>query len=257
MRGFLLIEGTRLEFCWHGPKAHAAPTLVLLHEGLGCVELWRQFPSRLSEVTGCGALVFSRAGYGQSDPVPIPRPLTYMHTEALHVLPKVLDAAEIERAILVGHSDGGSIALIYGGGMSDLRLGGMVCLAAHVFNERICVERIREARQHFESGDLRAKLARYHGANVDCAFWGWNRAWLAPGFLAWNIEEYLPGIQVPVLAMQGADDEYGTSRQLDAIREKVGGAVESAQLGRCGHSIHLEQPEIACEKIARFVDRVL
>jgi pimeloyl-ACP methyl ester carboxylesterase len=253
MQCYFNIDGMQLEYQWHGPEPDQAPTLVLLHEGLGCVELWRDFPARMADASGCGVLVYSRAGYGRSDPVAVPRPLTYMHHEGLEVLPKVIDAAELRRVVLVGHSDGGSIALIHGGGVRDPRVLGIVTLAAHVFNEELCVTSIRAARDAFDNGDLRTRLTRYHGSNVDCAFWGWNRAWLDPGFMQWNIGEYLPGIRVPLLAIQGKNDEYGTLQQLEAIRDQTGALVETLLLADCGHSPQRDQPEATVEAIRRFV----
>jgi pimeloyl-ACP methyl ester carboxylesterase len=176
-----------------------------------------------------------------------------MHHEGLEVLPKVIDAAELRRVVLVGHSDGGSIALIHGGGVRDPRVLGIVTLAAHVFNEELCVTSIRAARDAFDNGDLRTRLTRYHGSNVDCAFWGWNRAWLDPGFMQWNIGEYLPGIRVPLLAIQGKNDEYGTLQQLEAIRDQTGALVETLLLADCGHSPQRDQPEAIVEAIRRFV----
>ncbi|MBM3567643.1 MAG: alpha/beta hydrolase [Alphaproteobacteria bacterium] len=250
---FLLAGGKRLEYRWLGPRPSAAPTLVFLHEGLGCVSMWRDFPERLVAATGCGAMVYSRAGYGASDAVELPRPLAYMHDEAA-LLPEILGRLGIERAILVGHSDGGSIALIHAGsGKTGPSLLGAITEAAHVFCEDISVRAIAAAREAWEQGDLRARLGRHHGANVDCAFLGWNRAWLDPGFCAWNIEAYLPAIAVPLLAIQGEDDEYGTMAQLDAIAAKSGGPVETLRLAACGHSPHRDQAEAVLARMAAFV----
>jgi len=244
--------GHRLEYRWHGPAAAAAPTLVFLHEGLGSVAQWKDFPQRAAAASGCGALVYSRAGYGGSDPVSLPRPLDYMHREGLVVLPQLLDALRLERIILVGHSDGGSISLIYAGGAADQRLLGVVTLAAHVFNEEICVASIRQARTAYQQGNLRAALARYH-SDVDCAFWGWNQAWLDPGFMQWNIKKFLPGIRVPLLAMQGEQDEYGSAAQLDAIKAGSGGPTQIRLLPDCRHSPQRDQPKMTLDAIAGFV----
>lgn len=256
MPHFLDATGARLEYCWHGPQPDAAPTIVLLHEGLGCVALWKNFPAQLAASTGCGVLVYSRAGYGRSDPVALPRPVTYMHHEALVVLPEVLGQKNLRELVLIGHSDGGSIALIHGGGVGDPRVRGIVTLAAHVFNEDVCVASIRAARDLYESGELRTRLVRYHGDNVDGAFWGWNRAWLDPHFMSWNIVEFLPAIRVPVLAIQGEDDEYGTGRQIQAIRDHVCGPVETLLLPHCRHSPHGDRTEATLQAIQRFVVRV-
>jgi len=249
----LTVDGVRLEARWLGPGPDEAPTLVLLHEGLGCVSLWRDFPERLAEATGWGVLVYSRQGYGASDPVEVPRPLSYMHREGLEVLPGVLDAAGIRQTILVGHSDGASIALINAGGVPDPRVIGLVLMAPHVLTETFCVASIREARKAFEEGGLRQGLARHHGDNVDCAFWGWNHAWLDPAFLHWNIEEYLPDIEVPILQMQGREDQYGTEVHLERIERQVQGPVQSIWLDDCGHSPHRDRPDAALQAIVDFV----
>ncbi len=251
----LRLGGKRLEAAWWGPPPSAAPTLVLLHEGLGCVAMWRDFPARLADATRCGVLAYSRLGYGRSDPCALPRPLTYMHDEALEVLPSVLAVTRVRDAVVVGHSDGGSIALVHAGGTESPVLRGVVTFAAHVFCEELSVRSIAAARDAYEHGDLRARLVRYHGANVDGAFWGWNRAWLDPEFRHWNLEAYLPGIRVPVLAIQGRDDEYGTAAQVDAI--VAGCAAEPLFLDDCGHSPHRDREGATLEALTDFVRRVL
>jgi pimeloyl-ACP methyl ester carboxylesterase len=245
--------GHNLEYEWHGPLPDKAPTIVFLHEGLGSISTWRDFPARVAEATGCGALVYSRAGYGNSDPVELPRPVSFMHTEALITLPEVLDAVGVRDCILFGHSDGGSIALIYAGGARDARLRGLVLEAPHVFVEDVSVESIRRAAGEYESGPLKQALTRHHGRNVECAFWGWNRVWLDPSFRPWNIEEYLPGVSVPVLAIQGEQDEYGTLLQVKAVEKGCEGAVQSLVLPGCGHTPHRDQPERVLEAVASFV----
>lgn len=252
--GFVEVDGAALEYRWIAPAAAGRPTLVLLHEGLGCVAIWKDFPDRLAAATGCGAFVYSRRGYGRSTPVTPPRPLTYMHEEGLTVLPRLLDTVGFERVVLVGHSDGASISLIYAGGAANNRLAGVIAEAPHVFNEPLCVASIEQARDAYASGDLRDRLRRLHGDNVDGAFWGWNRAWLDPGFLAWNIEEYLPAIRVPLLVVQGSDDEYGTAAQYEAIRAKAGGPTTVLTLDRCRHSPHRDQPEAVLTAMRRFID---
>ena len=248
----LLAGGRRLESAWHGPPPEEATTLVFLHEGLGSVSTWRDFPARLAAATGCGALVYSRAGYGSSDPVPLPRPLHYMHDEAT-VLAEVMDAARVRDAILVGHSDGASIALIHAGRDRPGRVRALVLEAPHVFCEDVSVKSIEEAAELYRSGDLRRGLERHHGANVDVAFWGWNRAWLDPGFRTWNIAEFLPGIGAPLLVVQGRQDEYGTLRQLDAIEKGSAGSVQRLVLDDCGHAPHLDQPDRTFAAMAAFV----
>jgi pimeloyl-ACP methyl ester carboxylesterase len=254
---FLNVDGVRLEAQWHGPSPDLAPTLVFLHEGLGCAQGWRAFPGELAEATGCGALVYSRAGYGASDPCELPRPLSYMEDDGLTVLPRVLSEAGIRECILVGHSDGGSIALVYAGGTAASPLRGVITEGAHVFCEAISVSSIGAAREAYETGDLKRRLTARHGANTECAFRGWNDAWLHPGFRRWNIERYLTGVRVPVLAIQGADDEYGTSAQVDAIVRGTGGNARALLLPRCGHSPHRELPERCLEEMAGFVEAVL
>jgi pimeloyl-ACP methyl ester carboxylesterase len=252
--GTLVAGGRRIEVLWHGPGTGDAPTLVFLHDGIGCAATWRDFPASLSRETGCGSLVYSRPGYGGSDPVALPRPLTYMHDEGFIVLPEVLDAAGVRTAFLVGHSDGGSIALIHASTPQSMpRVRGLLLEAPHVFCEEVTVRAIEEARKEYLHGDLRAKLKRYHGGNVDCAFWGWNRAWLDPGFRAWNIEDRLRAITVPVLVLQGVDDPYGTFRQVEAIERQCGGPVRRQFLVRCGHSPHRDRRERTLSAMAAFV----
>jgi pimeloyl-ACP methyl ester carboxylesterase len=226
---------------------------VLLHEGLGSIAMWRDFPSRLAHATGRNILVYSRFGYGNSDLHNERRNVRYLHDEALIALPQLLDQLAIVRPILVGHSDGGSIALIHAG--AGIRpVAAVVTLAAHVLVEDISVENIAAAKIAYETANLRTKLARYH-ADVDSVFRGWNRIWLDPEFRAWNIEEYLPRIACPVLAIQGADDEYGTMEQMRRIGAKVRD-VELLKLEDCRHSVHKDQPEAVLAAVTRFVDRV-
>jgi pimeloyl-ACP methyl ester carboxylesterase len=249
----LKVGNHQLEYVWHGPPPSTAPTLVFLHEGLGCVAMWRDFPARVAEAAGCGALVYSRAGYGQSDPITLPRSLRYMHDEALVRLPQVLDVLDVRRAILVGHSDGGSIALIYAGSGRAERVRGLILEAPHVFTEEITLSSIAAAAESYRNGSLKSALARYHGKNVDCAFWGWNQAWLDPAFRVWNIEEYLPQIRVPVLVIQGEDEQYGTLRQVEAIKQGCAGQVRSLILSNCGHSPHRDQPQLTLEAMTAFL----
>lgn len=253
---FLEAGGRRLEFrrCGHSPRG--APTLVFLHEGLGCVSTWRDFPDRVARATGLAALVYSRAGYGRSDPAPLPRPPRYMHDEALVVLPQVLAAAGVGDPVLVGHSDGASIALIHAGGGGAPRPRALVLMAPHVFNEALCVRSIRAAREAWQRGELREPLTRHHGAQAEAAFFGWNDVWLSPGFRQWSIEEYLPGLRVPVLLIQGEQDEYGTLRQLDAIEAGTTAPVRRLLLPGCRHAPHRDQPERTLESIAAFLQEV-
>lgn len=251
------VNGRRIEAIWFGPEPDQAPTLVLLHEGLGCVSMWRDFPEELAARTGYGVLVYSRAGYGKSDPVPLPRPLGYMHNEAFDVLPHVLDQAGVKKTILVGHSDGASIATIYAGGRQDFRVRGLVLMAPHFFVEDISVESIEAAKAAYDSGDLRTHLARHHGDNVDVTFRGWNDAWLDPGFRDWRIDDYVAHVRVPILIVQGKDDQYGTLAQVRLAETDAYCPVETAILDRCGHAPQIDRPEATLEAIADFVHRVL
>jgi pimeloyl-ACP methyl ester carboxylesterase len=220
--------------------------------------MWRDFPARVASATGCSALVFSRAGYAGSDPVALPRPLTYMHHEGEQVLPLVLDAARVRQAVLVGHSDGASIALVFAGAHpQDARLRGLILEAPHVFCEELSVRSIAAARDAFDRGDLRSRLARWHGANVDVAFRGWNDAWLDPQFCDWNLERYVPHVRVPMLLVQGADDEYGTLAQLDAIERGARAPVERVVLDECGHSPHRDRAAATQDAMVQFVRRVI
>lgn len=250
--GTLSIGGRSVEYAWIGPPPHQAPTLVLLHEGLGSVSLWRDFPRLLADATGCGALLYSRFGYGASAPCYLPRPITFMHDEARKVLPQVVKAAGIQDFFLIGHSDGGSIALIYAGGQPAPGIRGVITLAAHVTCEPVCLEAIREARRRFVFEDLRAGLHRHHGHNTDRAFWGWNDVWLHPEFVRWDITEFLPRIAVPVLAIQGREDPYGTPAQVDIIGHKTA-KTQRLMLSRCGHSPHGERPKTVLGHIRQFV----
>ena len=254
--GFLAIGDQRLEYRMIGPRPDAAPTLVLLHEGLGCVGLWGDFPDRLQKATGCGVFVYSRAGYGTSSPVTLPRPLTYMHNEAREVLPKLLDAIGFCHGLLVGHSDGASIAAIYAGSHQDHRIGGLVLIAPHFFTEDPGIASIAEAKRAYEAGDLRGKLARWH-ADVDNAFKGWNGAWLDPDFRKWDITGELAYIRVPVLIVQGSDDQYGTVRQIEVAREECYCPVEVTLLPGVRHSPQREAPDAALGAITGFVARVM
>ena len=252
----LTVLGNALEVRWDGPPPEKAPTLVFLHEGLGCVSMWRDFPAKLAEATSCGALTYSRLGYGRSDPCSLPRPIRFMHEEGLIVLPALLETAGVRECVLVGHSDGGSIAIVYAGGTPALPLRGIITEAAHVFCEELSVHSISEARDAFSQTDLRKKLEFHHGANTECAFLGWNGAWLHPDFVNWNLEEYLPGIHVPMLAIQGEDDEYGTAAQTEAIANQVGGGVEVMMLPDCGHSPHRDHEGLVLETMIKFVRSV-
>jgi pimeloyl-ACP methyl ester carboxylesterase len=244
---FVEVPGGRLELL-DLPGDAAAPPLVLLHEGLGSVGLWRGFPADLNRATGLRTVAFSRFGHGRSDPPPRPRTPSFMHEEAREVLPAVLAALGLERPILVGHSDGGSIALIYAAEHDDPT--GLVLLAPHVFVEEICVSAIAEVRAGFEER-LRERMARHHDDPV-VTFRGWSEIWLDPAFRSWNLEGLLPGITAPALLIQGRDDQYGTLAQVEAIERGVAGRAETLVLPG-GHAPQLEQPEAVLAAIERFV----
>ena len=254
---YISIDGKRLETVWHGPSPRDAPTLVFLHEGLGCVTMWGDFPAKMAAATGCGAFVYSRLGYGNSDSCVLPRPIEFMHHEGLEVLPRALDAAGICECILIGHSDGGSIAIIYAGGTKAIPLRGLITEAAHVFCENITVHAIRDAREKYTKGGLRRNLEKYHGLNTDGAFWGWNDVWLHPDFGDWNIEEYVPGISVPMLVIQGDNDTYGTAAQVRSISRHATTSTEVVTLSDCGHSPHREHQTLVLQAMVDFISRTL
>jgi pimeloyl-ACP methyl ester carboxylesterase len=249
------IDGREIEAARWGPSPDAAPTIVMLHEGLGCVALWRDFPRLLAEHTGCGVFAYSRFGYGNSAPAPLPWPTTYMHDEGLKILPRVLDAAGIGRFILLGHSDGGSIATIFSGGVQDFRQRGAILIAPHFFTEEMGLRSIAAARTAYDTGTLRPRLARYH-ADVDNAFRGWNGAWLHPDFRAWRIDDYLATIRVPLLVLQGEADEYGTPAQLDCAAAEAYCPVDTALIPGAGHSPHLSHAAEIFAHIVPFVRRI-
>ncbi len=248
---FVSVRGRNLEY-QRIAAAAASPTLVFLHEGLGSISQWRDFPARIVEATGLPAIVYARYGHGQSDVLQQAHGVDFMHREALESLPELLRALGIERPILIGHSDGASIALIYAGAGHPLQ--GLVAMAPHVFVEDISIEGIVAAKRAFETTELPQKLARHHRDPVK-TFFGWNDVWLAPAFRSWNIESFLPAIKCPLLAIQGQDDEYGSMAQVDAIARQVSGPVEVLKLEDCGHSPHLDQPQIVAKAIMEFVKR--
>ncbi len=250
------IAGTKLECRWVGPRADEAQTIVALHEGLGCVKMWKAFPEALSEATGMGVFVYSRAGYGASDPVSLPRPVSYMHDEATRVLPDLLDAIGFQRGVLLGHSDGGSIATIYTGSIQDHRIRGLVLYAPHFFVEDVSIDSIRKAKADFDSGALRDKLAPYHGANVDIAFNGWADAWLDPAFRDWSIEDAIAHIRVPTQIVQGEDDAYGTVAQIEMAVDEAYSPVDAELIPGCGHAPHMEKPEETLAVTKAFIDRL-
>ena len=231
------------------PGVCEASPLVLLHDGLGSVGLWRGFPRALADATGRRTVAFSRYGHGQSDPPARPRTPTFMHEEALTVLPDVLARLELDSPVLIGHSDGASIALIHA---AHHPVGGVVAIAPHVFVEEICLAEIRRARDNYMSGTLKQRMARHH-ADPDAAFFGWNDVWLHPEFPQWDITEEISRIRSPVLLIQGEHDEYGTMAQLDAIEHASGVRVHRVHLD-CGHAPPVERPDETVEAIVRWLE---
>ena len=263
----ILVSGRRLEARWIGARGDddarttpSVPTLVFLHEGLGSVALWKDFPDRVASAMGWPALVYSRFGYGRSDPAPLPRPVTFLEEEALEVLPVVLESAGIDDAVLIGHSDGGSIALIHAAafpsaarGRARGRIRAVIAEAPHVFVEEVTLVSIRRAGHAFDAGTLRRRLERYH-ADAAAAFWGFHDVWLDPRFESWRVDDRLGSIDAPLLVIQGEDDPYGTMRQVDAIRERAGSRVETFTPPLpCGHAPHATWPDLVLDEITRFL----
>lgn len=248
-REFVTIAGKRLETLFIEARKQGSPTIVMLHEGLGSIALWKDFPRRVAERTGCGVLVYSRYGHGNSDRLLEKRPVSFMHHEGQVVVPELLKAFGIERPILLGHSDGGSIALIYAGTFPESPRA-LILEAPHVFVEDLSVASIAAAKVNFQSTDFREKLGKYH-EHVDETFWGWNDIWLDPAFRSWNIEEYLGSIGCPILCIQGEQDEYGTPAQVQAIRSRIP-ETEIAMLADCKHSPHRDQQDKTLGLITGF-----
>ena len=246
--GFVDAGNGRLEYVWHGDDA-AQPPIVMLHEGLGSVSMWRDFPARLNAATGRRVLVYSRLGYGRSSPSREPWTPGYLHEEATAALPEFLGQLNVDEPVLFGHSDGGSLALIHAA-LVDRPVSAIVALAPHVKVEERSLAGIRAARDAY-AAELRARLARHHD-DVDATFWRWNRLWLDPAFRDWNIEELLPRVSCPVLAIQGAQDEYGTMEQVDSIARSAP-RVRLAKLDDCRHSPHRDQPELVLGAVAKFL----
>ena len=254
--GFLELEPLRLEYRMIGPRPDAAPTIVMLHEGLGSAGLWGSFPDDIAAATGAGVFVYSRAGYGKSPPGKMPRTTAFLNEEACEVLPRVLDAIGFQRGMLLGHSDGASIAAIYAGSIQDHRVRGIVLIAPHFFTEEKGLAEIRRAGKSFAGGALRERLEPWH-ADVDCAFRSWNGPWTHPDFERWDITEALGYIRVPILVVQGEDDQYGTLRQVEIVKEECTCPVETAIFPGVRHVPQREAPELTLDTIAGFVNRLL
>lgn len=249
-RRFVEVGGGRVEVDV-SVGAASLPPLVFLHEGLGSTDLWRTFPRDVvAAAGGPTSVVFSRHGHGRSGPAGLPRPIDYMHREAWVVLPELLDELGVRRPLLVGHSDGASIALLHAGAGHDVA--GLVCIAPHVFVEPESIAGIEAARAQFESTDMVSRMARYHD-DPDATFRGWNDVWLSPSFRSWNIESSLPEIAAPTLLIQGTDDQYGTMAQVDAIRSGVSGPCRTLAIDGVGHAPHLEATEAVLDAVAEFI----
>jgi len=245
----------RLEYGWIGKERSDAPLFIFLHEGLGSLSMWKDFPQRLCDLANYRGLVFSRYGYGRSTPRPISEkwPVHFMHEQAQDLLPKFLDKVGVNaasRSWVLGHSDGGSIALLFAAALPT-RVAGLVLLAPHIFVEDLSIASIEQARDDYRSTDLRERLRRYH-ADPDSAFWGWNDIWLDPQFRRWNIEPALQDVRCPVLAVQGFDDPYGTMAQIDGIAKRISQA-RILKLAQCGHSPHRDQADALIEAVTNFV----
>jgi pimeloyl-ACP methyl ester carboxylesterase len=246
----LTFDGRRIEYRFVQPGSSNGVDLVMLHEGLGSVSMWREFPEQLAHETGCRILVYSRYGYGRSTPLDAPRQVDYMHEEARIWLPAILARLGVRRPVLFGHSDGASIAMIHAAGSAGA-VAGIIAMAPHVKVEDITVRSIDAAKSAYLETDLRERLGRHH-EDVDSAFWGWNRIWLEPPFRDWSIEALLPSIRCPILAIQGEDDEYGTMEQITSIARAVPHAKLLA-LPACRHSPHRDQPQAVLGAAREFV----
>ena len=252
---YVEITDHRLEYYWTRERDADELVLVFLHEGLGSAGLWRNFPAKVSERTGLPALVYSRYGYGRSDILTRNRNIDYMHREALEALPALRAALQLDDVILVGHSDGGSIALIHAGAQK-WAVRALILMAPHVCVEDITIAGIADAKIAYATTDLPARIGRHH-TDGNATFRGWNDIWLDPPFRDWNIEEFLPGVTSPVLVIQGEGDEYGSARQLDAIAAQTTGPAETLLIPDCRHSPQRDQPEAVIDAMARFVRRLL
>jgi pimeloyl-ACP methyl ester carboxylesterase len=247
----LSVAGRSVDVQWWGSRDSAREVIVMLHEGLGSVGRWKDWPAALHEATNLPVMAYSRLGHGRSDPPAAPRTIAFMHEEAQQVLPGLLDAAAIETAIFFGHSDGASIALIFAATFPQ-RTRALILEAPHVFVEDISIASIEEIDTRWRESNLRERLARHHD-HVDVAFHGWRDVWLDPAFREWNLEEFLPYVTCPLLLIQGTGDQYGTLRQVDAIADQVAGPVDVLVLDDCGHSPHRDRPEDVLAAARRFV----
>ncbi|MGB0505964.1 MAG: alpha/beta fold hydrolase [Pikeienuella sp.] len=253
--GQIAIGEASLEYATWGLAPSKAPTIVMLHEGLGCVALWRNFPQMVAEATGCGVFAYSRSGYGQSSGAELPRPINYMEDEALNVLPLVLDAIGFQNGILLGHSDGATISAIYAGSVADYRIRGLILMAPHFFTEQTGLDEIATARTSYETTDLRPRMAKYH-RDPDNAFYGWNDTWTNPEFTNWNVADVIDYLRIPVLAIQGRQDQYGTLAQIEEIENRIYSPVDVKILEDCQHTPHLEKTSETLASIIEFTNRL-
>lgn len=253
--GTVKVNGKTLEFACFGPAPADAPTIILLHEGLGSVAQWKDFPQRVAEATGHGVFVYSRAGHGASDSERRPRTLDHSARHAHDDLPIIFEQIGLQKAILFGHSDGATIAAIYAGSVIDHRIRGLILMAPHFFTEPIGLAEIAKAKTAYETGDLRARMAKYHKDPDNC-FWGWNNLWLDPGFVEWNISDVIDYWRIPVLAIQGRNDQYGTLAQISEIEDRIYAPVNVEILEDCRHSPHFDQPDKTLDLVVGFTTQL-
>ena len=253
--GMMTVAGRAVEYRCAGPAPSVAPTIVLLHEGLGSAGLWRGFVEALAEATGLGVFAYSRAGYGRAEAMARPWRLDYMTRHAMEDLPEILNAIGAQRVVLMGHSDGATIAAIYAGSVEDFRVRGLVLMAPHFFTEKMGLDEIAAAKDAYENGDLRARLAKHH-ADPDACFWGWNGAWLAPEFASWNVAEVIDYLRIPTLALQGREDQYGSLAQIREVEERSYAPVDVVVFDACRHAPHVDQPEAVLAAVSEFCARL-
>ncbi|MCY4301095.1 MAG: alpha/beta hydrolase [Aestuariivita sp.] len=253
--GHVMAGGKSLEYSHLGPAPSESVTLVLLHEGLGCAALWRDFAEELQKATGFGILAYSRAGYGWSEVAELPRPLDYMTREARDALPDVLRILGVERCILIGHSDGATIAAIYAGSTFDRSVRGLVLLSPHFFAEEFCLNEIARMKTRYQTSNLRERMAKYH-RDPDSVFWGWSDAWLHPDFRDWDVTDVIDYIRVPILAIQGRDDQFGTLSQIDVVSQRSYAPVDTLILNACRHSPFIDQADAVVDAVAEHCRRL-
>ncbi len=254
---YIKIDNHRYAVRWIGQQDETrAPVLVFLHEGLGCIKLWRDFPEQICAETGLTGIVYDRLGHGTSDPFPQRRTPHYLHDESFKYLPRFLEIINVHRPIFIGHSDGGTIALLYAAHYPD-NTSGIITEAAHVFLEEVTITGIKNAVEMYESGNLKKGLKKYHGEKTDALFYGWAHTWLSPEFRNWKIIDELKNITAPSLVIQGYNDEYGTEKQVDTIVNTVRGQAEKLMIPECGHIPHFQARDLVQEKMVRFINKII